>query len=116
MGAGPVDPFVPLAGGDSKMVDFPVGGAPRAPPPVDVVSDRVPHFGDRPATSVAQVTERDLERRAVNTVEEAIDHVAGLQMLNGQTNIRGSTGYVQGLNSRVLMTADGVPMNQGDPC
>src|SRR5213078_552845 len=34
--------------------------------------------------------------------------------INGQTNIRGSTGYVQGLNSRVLMTVDGVPMNQGD--
>jgi iron complex outermembrane receptor protein len=40
--------------------------------------------------------------------------VAGLQMVNGQTNVRGSTGYVQGLNARVLMTVDGVPMNQGD--
>jgi iron complex outermembrane receptor protein len=35
-------------------------------------------------------------------------------MVNGQTNVRGSTGYVQGLNARVLMTVDGVPMNQGD--
>jgi len=81
---------------------------------VDVVSDRVPHFGDRPATSVGQVTEQDIDRRAVSTVDEAIDHVAGVQMLNGQTNVRGSTGYVQGLNSRVLMTVDGIPMNQGD--
>ena len=114
IGYGPVDTVVALTGGDSTMVDFTLVAAPLALPPVDVVSDRVPHFGDRPATSVAQVTERDLERRAVNTVEEAIDHVAGVQMLNGQTNIRGSTGYVQGLNSRVLMTVDGVPMNQGD--
>jgi len=37
-----------------------------------------------------------------------------VQFLNGQVNLRGSTGYVQGLNSRVLMTVDGVPMNQGD--
>src|SRR2546422_6336633 len=37
-----------------------------------------------------------------------------LQMVNGQTNVRGSTGYVQGLNARVLMTVDGIPMNQGD--
>lgn len=114
IGYGPVDTVVALTGGDSTMVDFTLVAAPLALPPVDVVSDRVPHFGDRPATSVAQVTARDLERRAVNTVEEAIDHVAGLQMLNGQTNIRGSTGYVQGINSRVLMTVDGVPMNQGD--
>ncbi|HLQ59110.1 MAG TPA: TonB-dependent receptor [Gemmatimonadales bacterium] len=111
---GPIDTAVALTGGDSTTVDFTLSAAPLALPPVDVVSDRVPHFGDRPATSVAQVTERDLDRRAVNTVEEAIDHVAGLQMVNGQTNVRGSTGYVQGLNSRVLMTVDGVPMNQGD--
>ena len=114
LGYGPVDTAVALTGGDSTTVDFTLRAAPLALPPVDVVSDRVPHFGDRPATSVAQVTERDLDRRAVNTVEEAIDHVAGVQMVNGQTNVRGSTGYVQGLNARVLMTVDGIPMNQGD--
>jgi len=114
IGYGPVDTAVALTGGDSTTVDFILLLAPLALPPVDVVSDRVPHFGDRPATSVAQVTERDLGRRAVNTVDEAIDHVPGLQMVNGQTNVRGSTGYVQGLNSRVLMTVDGIPMNQGD--
>lgn len=114
LGHGPVDTVVALTGGDSTTVDFSLSPAPLALPPVDVVSDRVPHFGDRPATSVGQVTERDLDRRAVNTVDEAIDHVAGLQMVNGQTNIRGSTGYVQGLNSRVLMTVDGIAMNQAD--
>jgi iron complex outermembrane receptor protein len=114
LGYGPVDTIVALTGGDSTTVDFSLSPAPLALPPMDVVSDRVPHFGDRPATSVAQVTERDLERRAVNSVEEALDHVPGLQMVNGQTNVRGSTGYVQGLNSRVLMTVDGIPMNQGD--
>jgi iron complex outermembrane receptor protein len=114
VGYGPVDTAVALTGGDSTIVDFTLWPAPLALPPVDVVSDRVPHFGDRPATSVAQVTERDLDRRVVNTVDEALDHVGGVQMVNGQTNVRGSTGYVQGLNSRVLMTVDGIPMNQGD--
>src|SRR5207247_1732143 len=32
----------------------------------------------------------------------------------GQVNIRGSSGYVQGLGSRVLLLVDGVPANQGD--
>src|SRR5207247_3051501 len=82
--------------------------------PVSTVIEKLPHFGERPATSVAQVSERDLDRRAVNTVDEAVDHVAGIQFVNGQINIRGSTGYIQGLNSRVLLTVDGVPMNQGD--
>lgn len=109
-----VDTIVTLASGDSAVVDFTLSLAPLALPPVDVISDRVPHFGERPATSVAQVSERDLDRRAVNTVDEAIDHAPGVQFVNGQVNLRGSTGYVQGLNSRVLMTVDGVPMNQGD--
>jgi outer membrane receptor for ferrienterochelin and colicins len=109
-----VDTTVTRRFGDSLTVDFTLAFAPLALPPVDVISDKVPHFGDRPATSVTQVTERDLDNRAVNTVEEAIDHAPGVQFVNGQINLRGSTGYVQGLNSRVLMTIDGVPMNQGD--
>src|SRR2546430_6251211 len=31
-----------------------------------------------------------------------------------RSNIRGSTGYVQGLGTRVLLLVDGVPANQGD--
>ncbi|MGH7521539.1 MAG: TonB-dependent receptor [Gemmatimonadales bacterium] len=108
------DTTVALTGGDSTTVEFTLSFAPLALPPVDVISDKVPHFGDRPATSVTQVTERDLDARAVSTVDEAIDHAPGVQFVNGQINLRGSTGYVQGLNSRVLMTVDGVPMNQGD--
>lgn len=114
IGYGFVDTTVALTGGDSTTVDITLALAPLALPPVDVISDKVPHFGDRPPTSVAQVTDQDLDRRAVNTVDEAVDHVAGVQFVNGQVNLRGSTGYVQGLNSRVLMTVDGVPMNQGD--
>lgn len=108
------DTVVALTGGDSTTVDFTLAAEPLALPPVDVISSRVPHFGERPSTSVANVTPQDIEHRAVATIDEAIEHVSGVQMINGQTNIRGSTGYVQGLNSRVLMTVDGVPMNQGD--
>ncbi len=99
---------------DSASVDFRLRFSPLTLAPVSTVIEKLPHFGERPATSVAQVSERDLDRRAVNTVDEAVDHVAGIQFVNGQINIRGSTGYIQGLNSRVLLTVDGVPMNQGD--
>ena len=109
-----VDTTVSLTGGDSTTVETTLPFAPLALPPVDVISNKVPHFGDRPATSVAQVTEKDLARRAVNTADEAIDHAPGVQFINGQVNLRGSTGYAQGINSRVLLTVDGVPMNQGD--
>jgi len=105
---------VSLPPGDSVVADFTLESSPLELPPLDVVSTKVARFGDRPATSVVQVPEREIDQRAVNTVDEAVDKAAGIQMLNGQINIRGSTGYVQGLNSRVLLLVDGVPVNQGD--
>src|SRR5882672_3863155 len=98
---------------DSARADFTLDPSPFELAPLDVVSTKVPHF-DEPSTSVAQVSEQEIARRAVNTVDEAVDKAAGVQILNGQINIRGSTGYVQGLNSRVLLLVDGVPVNQGD--
>ena len=64
--------------------------------------------------SVAIVADSQIARRAVNGVDEAVDRAPGVQFLNGQINLRGSTGYVQGLGSRVLLLVDGVPANQGD--
>ena len=114
IGFAPAAATVVVSSADSTMADFTLEPSPLELTPLDVVSTKVPRFGDRPATSVAQLTDEDIARRAVNTVDEAVDKAAGVQMLNGQINIRGSTGYVQGLNSRVLLLVDGVPMNQGD--
>ncbi|MGH7698990.1 MAG: TonB-dependent receptor [Gemmatimonadales bacterium] len=52
--------------------------------------------------------------RAVRTLDQAVGWVSGVQLLNGQVNIHGSSGYAQGINSRVLLLVDGVPANQGD--
>jgi outer membrane receptor for ferrienterochelin and colicins len=114
IGYSPAATVVTLASGDSATADFTLESSPLELTPVDVVSTKLPQFGDHPATSVAQVSPEEIDRRAVNTIDEAVDKEPGIQFLNGQINIRGSTGYVQGLNSRVLLLVDGVPMNQGD--
>ncbi|MGH7531096.1 MAG: TonB-dependent receptor [Gemmatimonadales bacterium] len=114
VGYAPATIVVTLADGDSATADFTLVPTPFELPSLEVVGSRVPGFGGQPVTTAVQITRRELDRRAVNTVDEAIDRAAGVQLLNGQINIRGSTGYVQGLNSRVLLLVDGVPMNQGD--
>jgi len=68
----------------------------------------------RAGTSVAQLTEQEIARRAVNTVDEAVDKAAGVQISTARSTSAARPGYVQGLNSRVLLLVDGVPMNQGD--
>ncbi|HKE92574.1 MAG TPA: TonB-dependent receptor, partial [Gemmatimonadales bacterium] len=60
------------------------------------------------------VSREAIAMRAVNTVDEAVDKAPGVQFINGQVNIRGSSGFVEGLGSRVLLLVDGVPANQGD--
>jgi outer membrane receptor for ferrienterochelin and colicins len=69
--------------------------------------------GDAPI-SVAVATEEDIARRATIGLDEAIARLPGVQILDGQINIRGSSGYTKGLGSRVLLLVDGVPANEGD--
>jgi outer membrane receptor for ferrienterochelin and colicins len=109
----PVFDTLQVGAGDSLRVDFVLPQAVSLSPVVVTAAKRS-QLLDQAITSVAVVSDTQLARRAVNTVDEAIDRVAGVQFLNGQVNIRGSTGYVQGLGARVLMLVDGVPANQGD--
>lgn len=69
---------------------------------------------DQAITSVSLVSRTQIAGRAVNTIDEAVDKAPGVQFIDGQVNIRGSSGFVEGLGSRVLLLLDGVPANQGD--
>lgn len=103
-----------VSSGDSLFVDVTLSPAPVFADPVVVTAAKRSQLLDQAVTSVAVVTGTDLAGRAVSTVDEAVDKAPGVQFLNGQVNIRGSTGYVQGLGSRVLLLVDGIPANQGD--
>ncbi|MBI1967453.1 MAG: TonB-dependent receptor [Gemmatimonadetes bacterium] len=117
----PARETVTVAAGDSVRVDFAVSPKEGLTlndifqlPPVLVTPSKSSQLVEQTSTSVAVVSEHQLARRAVNTVDEAVDKAPGVQFLNGQVNIRGSSGYVLGLGSRVLVLVDGVPANQGD--
>ncbi len=105
---------VHLAPGDSVRIDFVLAlSAVQMGPMVVTAAKRAQSLADV-VPSVALMSDSDIAKRAVNTIDEAVDKAPGVQFLNGQVNIRGSTGYVQGLGSRVLLLVDGVPANQGD--
>ena len=108
-----LDDTLTLAAGDSLERDYRLGPAVQLQP-VIVTAAKRSQLLSQVVTSVALVTDTDVARRAVTTVDEAVDKTPGVQFLNGQVNIRGSSGYVQGLGSRVLLLVDGVPANQGD--
>ncbi len=82
--------------------------------PVVVTASREMHLAEDAPTSVSVATSEDIERRATIGVDEAIARIPGVQILDDQINIRGSSGFTKGLGSRVLLLVDGVPANQGD--
>ncbi len=82
--------------------------------PIVVTAAKRPQSLEDVVPSVALMSDSDIVKRAVNTIDEAVDKAPGVQFLSGQVNIRGSSGFVLGLGSRVLLLVDGVPANQGD--
>ncbi|HYL54710.1 MAG TPA: TonB-dependent receptor [Gemmatimonadales bacterium] len=105
---------VVLAACDSLERDYRLEAAVVELQPTIVTAAKHSQLLDQSVTSVALVTDTDLARRAVSTVDEAVNKAPGVLFLNGQVNIRGSSGFVEGLGSRVLLLVDGVPANQGD--
>ena len=105
---------VVVAPNDSAHVVLVLRAAPIPLEAVIVTAAKRSQLIEEAVTSVAVVEEADISRRAVNTVDEAIDKAPAVQFFSGQINIRGTSGFVQGLGNRVLLLVDGVPVNQGD--
>jgi iron complex outermembrane receptor protein len=83
-------------------------------PGLVVTAGKRPESLENVAASVDVLSDTAIARHAVNTVDEAVNRVPGVQFINGQVNIRGSSGFEQGLGARVLLLVDGVPMNEAD--
>ncbi len=62
--------------------------------------------GDAPV-SVAVMTDEELRRRNVVSLDEALPFAQGVIFNSGQMDIRGATGLARGVGSRVLMLLDG---------
>lgn len=66
------------------------------------------------SNSVSLVTSREIERRNRVYLDEVLEYTPGLNVMEGDVNIRGSSGFSLGAGSRVLLLVDGIPMMPGD--
>ena len=64
--------------------------------------------------SVSLVTAQNIAERNNITLDEALRYVPGVNVLQDQINVRGSSGYSRGVGSRVLILFDGLPYLTGD--
>lgn len=64
--------------------------------------------------SIAIVGAQQIAQKNAVTIADALQYTSGINLIEDQVNIRGSSGYNLGVGSRVLMLIDGVPYIAGD--
>lgn len=64
--------------------------------------------------SIAVVKQRSIDLQATTNVDKVITQIPGVDNLDGQLSIRGSSGYAYGVGSRVMVLLDGLPLLTGD--
>lgn len=55
-----------------------------------------------------------IESKALVSIDKAVDQVPGVNVIDGQANIRGGSGFSYGAGSRVLLLVDEMPMLTAD--
>lgn len=55
-----------------------------------------------------------IENTSKLTIDKALDKIPGVNVIDGQANIRGGSGYSYGAGSRVLLLVDDIPILQAD--
>ncbi|MFY0672661.1 MAG: TonB-dependent receptor [Bacteroidia bacterium] len=55
-----------------------------------------------------------IKRNNANTADAILKRIPGVEIIDGQANIRGGSGYSYGAGSRVLVLLDGIPILQAD--
>jgi len=80
----------------------------RSPEIVVTGSRRAMRKIDSPVT-ITTISAEDVAFRNPATVEDILPYESGVQMLDGQVSMRGSSGYARGAGSRVVVLVDGFP-------
>jgi iron complex outermembrane receptor protein len=64
--------------------------------------------------SIDVVKPEQIRLLAATEMSTVLENVPGIAILNGSINIRGSSGYLQGIGSRVVPLLDGLPLLTAD--
>jgi len=103
-----------IKSGEPTTIDFKLKETViESPTLVVTASKKAQSFQDVP-NSVSIISLKEIERRNKPYLDEVLEYVPGVNMMAGDVNIRGSSGFSLGAGSRVLFLVDGIPMMPGD--
>ncbi|MBM4165585.1 MAG: TonB-dependent receptor [Ignavibacteria bacterium] len=81
---------------------------------VIVTANRSPQSLLEIPVSVSVVDAAKISQRNALSADQSLRYVSGVNVSEGQINIRGFSGYTKGVGSRVLLLVDGMPLLAGD--
>ena len=105
---------VVLESGKNSTLEFSLQPVAIETEPIVVTASRREQSLREVPVTVSTVTAAMLAERVTITLDDALRYVPGVNMMQDQVNIRGSTGYSRGVGSRVLLLLDGLPFLTGD--
>ncbi len=105
---------VKVAANDTVRLNFSLSQTAIDVPEVVVTASRkAQSFMETPA-SISVLGEQRIQQQNPVSLDQVLEFIPGVNVMSGQINIRGSSGYSRGAGSRVLLLVDGVPMLPGD--
>jgi len=105
---------IQVTAGEEIQVDFSLQETVIENPAVIVTaSKKAQSFQDVP-NSVSLISLKEIERRNKTYLDQLLEYTPGVHLMQGDINIRGSSGFSLGAGSRVLLLIDGIPMMPGD--
>ncbi len=100
--------------GEDARLDFVLEETTIQADEVVVTASRREQLSSRVAASVSSLGPQEIQARNSVSLDDALQHVSGVQMSGNQVNIRGSSGFSYNTGSRVLLLVDGLPMLRPD--
>jgi iron complex outermembrane receptor protein len=100
--------------GKSTNIDIRLEESPLSTEEIVITANKRSQSLAEVPVSVSVVEARALMDRNIQTLDDALRYIPGVNMTEYQINIRGSSGYSRGVGNRVLLLLDGLPLLSGD--
>ena len=103
-----------LKNGEQKNIDIKLVGASKQLSTVVVSAGKFEQRLEEITVSMEVLKPSLIENKNTTDIQTALDQVPGVNITDGQANIRGGSGWSYGAGTRVLVMVDDMPLISGD--
>jgi len=103
-----------MEAGETKTLNFKLKSKATELNAITISGSRFEKNINEETVSIALLKPKQIEHAAITQVDEMLKRIPGVDVVDGQPNIRGGSGWSYGAGSRVLVLVDDLPMLSPD--